>query len=99
MDIAMNKENEMMNLSLCGRLDADTTMELKAVLEEALPGVKRLELDLVDLEYISSAGLRTLLWAHKELVSHGGVMTICNCNEVVTDIFEITGFADVLNFA
>lgn len=99
MDIKLNKQDEVLKVTLSGRLDADTAPELKTALGQEFSGVQAVEVDLCDLDYISSAGLRTLLWAHKELQGAGGAMTIRNCNEVVADIFNITGFADVLNFA
>ena len=69
--------------------------ELEAELNKDLGGADSLTLDFGKLDYISSAGLRVLLTAHKAMAAKGG-MKICNVNEVVQEVFEVTGFADIL---
>ncbi|MCR5384746.1 MAG: STAS domain-containing protein [Saccharofermentans sp.] len=81
--------------ALEGRLDTNTSVELEAALSPVLDGINELVFDLGSLEYISSAGLRVLLSAHKNLSKKGG-MKVTNVNEMIMEIFEVTGFADIL---
>ena len=78
-----------------GRLDTVTAPELESVIKETLPGLKELTLDFEGLVYISSAGLRVLLSAQKAMNAQGE-MKLCNVNETVMEIFEVTGFSDIL---
>lgn len=78
-----------------GRLDTVTAPEMEGAIKEILPGIKELVFDFKNLEYISSAGLRVLLSAQKSM-STQGKMTICNVNETIMEIFEVTGFSDIL---
>lgn len=82
-------------IKLAGRLDTTTAPELEAALKESYAGVEKLVLDFEALEYLSSAGLRVLLGAQKTM-NKQGEMIIRNVNETIDEIFEITGFADVL---
>ena len=82
-------------IELEGRLDTVTAPELEAELGKSLDGAESLVLDFSKLEYISSAGLRVLLSAHKTMSAKGG-MKITNVNEMVQEVFEVTGFADIL---
>ena len=81
--------------SLEGRLDTTTAPELEQSLQESLKGISDLTMDFEKLEYISSAGLRVLLMAQK-VMSKQGEMRVVHVNETVMDIFEVTGFSDVL---
>lgn len=83
-------------LAPAGRLDTLTSPELDAAVKETAPNVDELILDLAELEYISSAGLRVLLAAQKTMAVRGK-MTVKNPNETVSEIFEVTGFSDILN--
>ena len=85
-------------IALEGRLDTMTAPELEAELGKSLDGAESLALDFSKLEYISSAGLRVLLSAHKTMSAKGG-MKITNVNEIVQEVFEVTGFADILTIA
>jgi len=78
-----------------GRLDTVTAPELETVIKDTLPGLKELTLDFEGLDYISSAGLRVLLSAQKAMNAQGK-MKLCNVNETVMEIFEVTGFSDIL---
>lgn len=89
-------ENTAAVFTLEGRLDTTTAPELDQELKSSLPGVTALTLDVKDLAYISSAGLRVLLSAQK-LMNKQGKMTIRNVNETVMEIFEVTGFSDILD--
>ena len=88
------KANEL-TVILDGRLDTATSPKLEEELKAVLGDLKKLVLDFTNLEYISSAGLRVLLMAQKAM-SKQGEMIILNVNETVMEVFEITGFADML---
>ena len=78
-----------------GRLDTTTAPELEAVIKENLAGVTNLVMDFAELEYLSSAGLRVILSAQKTM-NKQGEMVIRNVNETINEVFEITGFIDIL---
>ena len=86
--------NEL-TLSLTGRLDTTTAPELEAVIKENITGVTNLVMDFAGLEYLSSAGLRVILSAQKTM-NKQGEMVIRNVNETINEVFEITGFIDIL---
>ena len=88
-------ENGKVTLALTDRLDTVTAPELEAVLETVLNDAKELCFDFTNLEYISSAGLRVLLKAQKTMNTKGK-MTITGVNETIMEVFDITGFADIL---
>ena len=97
------KINKTMNgtelvIALEGRLDTTTAPELEAELNTALDNVDALTLDFSKLDYISSAGLRVLLSAHKMMTGKGG-MQVKNVNEIVREVFDVTGFSDILHIA
>ncbi len=85
------------DLTVCviGRLDTTTAPELESELKGALDGVSNLILDFKDLEYISSAGLRVLLSAQKTMNKQGS-MKVTGVNDTIMEIFEVTGFSDIL---
>lgn len=93
----INKKTEggKLSVALEGRLDTSTAPQLEEELKSALDGVTALVLDLEKLEYISSAGLRVLLSAQK-IMNKQGEMEINHANEAVMEIFEVTGFTDIL---
>ena len=78
-----------------GRLDTMTAPELEAVLKDALAGVEELTFDFEKLDYISSAGLRVLLAAQKQM-SRQGSMKLVHVGEIIMEVFEVTGFSDIL---
>lgn len=84
-----------LKIVLEGRLDTMTAPELEAEINQSLANTETLTLDFSKLDYISSAGLRVLLSAHKAMSSKGG-MKVTNVNEIVREVFEVTGFADIL---
>ena len=88
-------ENGKAVFALGGRLDTTTAPELEKELKESLSGVSELMLDFAGLEYISSAGLRVLL-AAQTAMKNQGKMKIKNVNETIMEIFEVTGFSDIL---
>lgn len=89
-------ENEKALFVLSGRIDTTTAPELEQEVKAPLDGVSELTLDMKDLSYISSAGLRVLLSAHKMMAARNGSLIITGANEVVNEIFEVTGFSDIL---
>ena len=95
MNIEQNRNGNALTLALEGRLDTVTAPQLEAALKEALPGVEQLTFDLEKLEYISSAGLRVLLSAQKTMHRQGS-MKVIHANEMILEIFEVTGFSDIL---
>jgi anti-sigma B factor antagonist len=95
MTIEQQKDGTALTLALEGRLDTTTAPRLEAALKEALPGVEALTFDFEKLEYISSAGLRVLLSAQKTM-NRQGTMKVTRANEMILEIFEVTGFADIL---
>lgn len=96
MTINENRESDKLTVILEGRLDTTTAPELEKYFGEKLEGVNQLTLDMEKLEYISSAGLRVLLAVHKKMSKLGG-LTLINVGSGVMEIFEITGFSDILN--
>ena len=95
MTIEQKKNGSALLIALEGRLDTMTAPQLEAALKEALPGVEALTFDLSKLDSISSAGLRVLLSAQKTM-NQQGTMKVKNANEMILEIFEVTGFCDIL---
>ena len=95
MTIEKKQNGSALEIALQGRLDTMTSPELENELKSALPGADTLTLDFSKLDYISSAGLRVLLSAHKTMSAKGG-MKVIHVNEVVQEVFDVTGFADIL---
>ncbi len=95
MTITKNQNGAALEIALEGRLDTMTAPELEAELNKDLGGAESLVLDFSKLDYISSAGLRVLLSAHKAMITKGG-MKVTHVNEIVQEVFEVTGFTDVL---
>lgn len=98
LNITKTGEREKLTIRLDGRLDTTTAPELEKELKSSLDGVSELTLDLAGLEYISSAGLRVLLAAHKTM-SLQGELKLVHVGETIMEIFEVTGFSDILNIA
>jgi anti-sigma B factor antagonist len=82
-------------LKIIGRLDMTTAHELESTVSGSIAGVKELVLDCQELEYVSSAGLRVILNAQKQM-SLQGDMKLIHVNETIMEVFDITGFADIL---
>ncbi|MBR3019212.1 MAG: STAS domain-containing protein [Clostridia bacterium] len=95
MTINKKTDGTTLEIALEGRLDTMTSPELEAELNKSLSGVESLVFDFSKLDYISSAGLRVLLSAHKAMSGKKG-MKITHVNEIVQEVFEVTGFADIL---
>ena len=95
MTISKKLNGTALEIALEGRLDTMTSPELETELNKDLNDADSLTLDFSKLDYISSAGLRVLLSAHKAMSAKGG-MKVTNVNEIVREVFEVTGFADIL---
>ena len=95
MKIKKTADNNALTLAVEGRLETTTAPELEAIVKTELDGVEELIFDLSKLDYISSAGLRVLLSAQKKM-NNQGKMKVTGANEIVMEIFDITGFNDIL---
>lgn len=95
MNIQKTVSGAALTVALEGRLDTTTAPKLEEGLRGSVDGVSRLVFDLAKLEYISSAGLRVLL-AMQKLMNRQGAMLLRNVNEAVMEVFEVTGFSDIL---
>ena len=97
MTYSLNRNGSALEIALEGRLDTVTAPDLEKALITIPEGVNTLVFDFSKLDYISSAGLRVLLRAHRSLPM-GGRTKILNCNPVVKEVFSVTGFSEVLEF-
>ncbi len=95
MNINKKAEGSTLYISLEGRLDTTTAPQLEAEINQSIGGVTLLEMDFEKLEYLSSAGLRVLLSAQKTM-NKQGKMVIRHVNETIMEVFEVTGFIDIL---
>ena len=95
MKITKSKENSALTLALNGRLDTNTAPELETELKASLNGIETLVIDMEELAYLSSAGLRVILAAQKQMNKQGR-MIIRKVNDMVMEDFEVTGFTDIL---
>ena len=95
MVIEIKRNSEEIIIDVAGRLDTTTAPRLEKTFNDIINDVKVLVLDFKGLEYISSAGLRVLLSAQKKMQKNGS-MKLINVSEEIMDVFEITGFADIL---
>ena len=95
MTIEKTITNTSASLKIIGRLDTSTAPELEATIDGCVAGIKELVLDCSELEYVSSAGLRVILKAQK-LMNAQGNMKLTHVNETIMEVFDITGFADIL---
>lgn len=95
MNIIKKTEGTTLALALEGRLDTTTAPQLETELKSSLDGVTALDLDFEKLEYLSSAGLRVLLAAQK-VMNKQGTMVIRHVNDTIHEVFEVTGFLDIL---
>ena len=95
MTISKNLEGTKLEILLEGRLDTTTSPSLEAELKQSVDGITELTFNFEKLEYISSAGLRILLAAQK-VMNKQGSMVVKNVNDVIAEVFEVTGFSDIL---
>lgn len=95
MEIKKEKNGNELTILVIGRLDTTTAPQLEAELKQSISGVEKLVLDFTELEYLSSAGLRVILSAQK-VMNKQGSMIVKNVNETISEIFEVTGFVDII---
>ncbi len=95
MKITKTQNGNSLYLALEGRLDTNPAPELEASIKGSVDGVEELTIDMEALDYLSSAGLRVLLGAQK-IMNKQGSMRVTHVNDTIMDIFEVTGFADIL---
>ena len=95
MTINKKQEGTTLEIAVEGRLDTTTAPQLEAELKHSIDGITALTMDFSNLEYISSAGLRVLLSAQK-VMNKQGSMVVRHVNETISEIFEVTGFVDIL---
>ena len=95
MTIKKTVDGDKLVLDLEGRLDTTTAPQLENELKVSLYDIKELTLDMENLEYLSSAGLRVLLAAQKQMQKQQGNMVIVNV-EIIMEVFEVTGFVDII---
>ena len=96
MEIKATKNGDALEVALSGRLDTNTSPDLEGYLRENLEGVASLAIDLADTQYVSSAGLRVCLFAHKELAKVGSGLVLRHPNEYIADVLDATGFTEIL---
>lgn len=95
LDIKKTIDGGKVLLSITGRVDSNTALDLEQEMKASITGATELILDLKNTDYISSAGLRVLLAAQKQM-NKQGEMKVLNVNKTVMEVFEITGFSDIL---
>ena len=95
MTIEKKINNDAVTLIVSGRLDTQTAPELEAELDSVLEGLKELTFDMTNLEYVSSADLRVILKAQKAMNTQGS-MKLTGVNDSIMEVFDITGFLDIL---
>ncbi len=99
MEISKTQNDSELVMNICGRLDTNAATKLIADMDECLvEGVKSFTLDMADCDYVASSGLRAILGAQKKMNSLQGTMVVKNVVSDVMEVFEMTGFADILNF-
>ena len=96
-DIMLKKHGNAAELLLSGRIDSNTTVELEKTLLEQAESFESMTLDFSKISYISSAGLRTMKKIHKKMRSKGGKLQIINVRKDVMDVFQATGFINILD--
>ena len=95
MNINFNKNDGILNIALEGRLDTTTAPEFEVVVDETIPEADDIILNFEKLDYISSAGLRVIMKAQKAMSQKKG-MKLINVNDDIMEVFDITGFVDIL---
>lgn len=95
MTVTKTTKGTELNIAIEGRVDTTTAPQLETEIKESIDGVAKLVFDFTKVKYISSAGLRVLLSAQK-IMNKQGEMIVTNCGEDINEIFEVTGFTDIL---
>ena len=97
MTINVERDFELVTLEITGRLDTTTAPNLESVINELPEDTKELIFDMSGVEYISSAGIRVLLGAYKKMNTNQGIMRIEKANDMVREVFEMTGLSEMLD--
>ena len=97
MNLKRTTENGVLTVTVSGRIDTSTAPDFEQGVKPYLEGVTELILDFAEVNYVSSAGLRALLSMHKIMMKQGS-MKLINVNEEVCDVFEVTGFDEILTY-
>ena len=96
MNIKQQKDDKKLTILVSGRIDTTTAPDLHEYMKNAIQGINELVIDFKDVDYVSSAGLRVVLFAQKMMYGQGP-MTIINVNSDIMETFELTGFTEILN--
>ena len=96
LNITRKQDGDKLTVTLEGHLDTNTAPQLQSELEPLLGGISVLMLDFEKVDYISSAGLRVLLTFEQELEEQGKAMKLCHVSDIIRDVFDVTGFLDIL---
>ena len=96
MTINVERDYELVTFAITGRLDTTTAPNLETTVQELSDDIKELVFDMSEVEYISSAGIRVLLGAYKKMISNNGVMRVEKANDMVREVFEMTGLSQML---
>lgn len=96
LNIVKKQEGDVLNVKMEGRLDTNTAPEFQREVEPLLDGISELALDFEKVDYISSAGLRVLLTFEQELEEQNKKMVLCHVNDIIRDVFDVTGFLEIL---
>ena len=99
MEYNIEKNDSTVNVTVTGRIDTTTAPQLEEAILPEIDGANEVVIDFKNLEYISSAGLRLLLMLQKKMNAAGGTFKILNVNDFVMEVFEMTGFKDILTIA
>ena len=96
LNIVKKQEGDVLNVRLEGRLDTNTAPIFQSEVEPLLGGISELALDFEKVDYVSSAGLRVLLTFEQELEEQDKKMVLCHVNDIIRDVFDVTGFLEIL---
>ena len=97
LSITKNTDGQTLTADITGRIDTATAPEFDSGINSSLDGITKVVLNFEQVEYISSSGLRALLSLHKAMTAKDGELVIRKPTEMVTEVFDVTGFADILN--
>ena len=96
LNIVKKQDGDTLTVKLDGRLDTNTAPDFQTEMEPLLNGISKLVLDFEKLDYISSAGLRVLLTFEQEMEEQEKTLEVTNVNDIIHDVFDVTGFLDIL---
>ncbi|MBQ3842030.1 MAG: STAS domain-containing protein [Ruminiclostridium sp.] len=97
LNLTTNRENDTLTVQAVGRIDTGNYIEFEKAINAEIDGVKNIVLDFEKLDYISSSGLRVLISLHKMLLSEDGKLTVRHPTTMVREVFDVTGFTEMIN--